>query len=74
MKINAPLDSRDQQGVLEYVNRLAENVRRKQEANKTLEEEADEFAVKARESFSLKRNGRYKPHLRENQTRAEALV
>lgn len=46
------LDLRDRQGVLEYVNRLAENVRRrKQDANRTLEEEADAFAAKAREQF-----------------------
>ncbi len=46
------LDPRDRQGVLEYAKRLAANVRLcKQEANKTLEEEADEFAAKAREQF-----------------------
>lgn len=46
------LDPRDRKGILEYVNRLAENVRlRKQEANKTIEEEADEFAARAREQF-----------------------
>lgn len=46
------LDPRDRQGVLEYAKRLAANVRlRKQEANKTLEEEADEFAARAREQF-----------------------
>lgn len=46
------LDSRDRAIVLEFAKRLAENVRlRKQTVNKTIEEEADEFAAKAREQF-----------------------